>query len=225
MRHRLICGPSYAAVEIELSPGEELVAEAGAMAWMDDSIRVRTEARGGLLKGIGRKFTGESFFQNTYYVEGAAGQIALAPGVPGDIIPYEMQNEVLIMERGAYLGHIGDIETSVSFEGFRGVFAEGLLALQVTGTGLLFFNAYGDVQEIAVDGNYTVDSGYAVAWQASLDYSIGRTGRSISSFLFGDQLISRYHGKGKLWVQTRSPRTLASWIHPFRRVKSNTPNQ
>ena len=157
--------------------------------------------------------------------EGTPGKIALAPGVPGDIIPYEMQNEVLIMERGAYLGHIGDIETSVSFEGFRGVFAEGLLALQVTGTGLLFFNAYGDVQEIAVDGNYTVDSGYAVAWQASLDYSIGRTGRSISSFLFGDQLISRYHGKGKLWVQTRSPRTLASWIHPFRRVKSNTPNQ
>ena len=103
MRHRLVCEPSYAAVEIELSPGEELVAEAGAMAWMDDSIRVRTEARGGLLKGIGRRFTGESFFQNTYYVEGTAGQIALAPGVPGDIIPYEMQNEVLIMERGAYL--------------------------------------------------------------------------------------------------------------------------
>ena len=220
MRHRLICEPGYAAVEIELSPSEELVAEAGAMAWMDDSIKVRTQARGGLLKGIGRRFTGESFFQNTYYAEGIAGQIALAPGVPGDIIPYEMKDETLIMERGAYLGHSGEIETSVSFEGFTGVFAEGLLALQVKGSGLLFFNSYGDIQEVAVNGNYTVDSGYAVAWQSSLDYSIGRTGRSISAFLFGDQLVSRYHGRGKLWVQTRSPRTLASWIHPFRRVKS-----
>ena len=219
MRHRLICGPGYAAAEIELSPGEELVAEAGAMAWMDDSIAVRTQARGGILKGLGRMITGESFFQNTYYAEGAPGKIALAPGVPGDIVPYEMRDETLIMERGAYLGHSGDIETSVSFEGFTGMFAEGLLALQVRGTGLLFFNSYGDIQEVAVDGNYTVDSGYAVAWQSSLDYSIGRTGRSIGAFLFGDQLVSRYTGRGKLWVQTRSPRTLASWVHPFRRVK------
>ena len=85
MRHRLICGPGYAAAEIELSPGEELVAEAGAMAWMDDSIAVRTQARGGILKGLGRMITGESFFQNTYYAEGAPGKIALAPGVPGDV--------------------------------------------------------------------------------------------------------------------------------------------
>ena len=109
----------------------------------------------------------------------------------------------------------------MSFEGFTGMFAEGLLALQVRGTGLLFFNSYGDIQEVAVDGNYTIDSGYAVAWQSSLDYSIGRTGRSIGAFLFGDQLVSRYTGRGKLWVQTRSPRTLASWVHPFRRVKSD----
>ena len=101
MRHRLICGPGYAAAEIELTPGEELVAEAGTMAWMDDSIRVRTQARGGILKSIGRKFTGESFFQNTYYAEGTTGRIALAPGVPGDIILYEMNDETLVMERGA----------------------------------------------------------------------------------------------------------------------------
>ncbi len=141
MRHRLICGPGYAAAEIELSPGEELVAEAGAMAWMDDCIAVRTQARGGILKGLGRMITGESFFQNTYYAAGVPGKIALAPGVPGDIVPYEMRDETLIMERGAYLGHSGDIETSVSSEGFTGMFAEGLLALQVRATGLLFLNS------------------------------------------------------------------------------------
>ncbi len=50
----------------------------------------------------------------------------------------------------------------------------------------------------------------------------GRSGRSIRSFLFGDQLICRFHGHGKLWVQTRSPRNLAAWVHPFRRVKQKS---
>ena len=87
-------------------------------------------------------------------------------------------------------------------------------------TGLIFFGSYGDVQEVEVDGSYTVDNGYAVAWEENLDYSIGRSGRSIRSFLFSDQFICRFHGNGKLWVQTRSPRNLAAWVHPFRRVKS-----
>ena len=93
-----------------------------------------------------------------------------------------------------------------------------MLGLRVSGTGLLFFGSYGDIQEVEVKGSYTVDNGYAVAW--NLDNSIGRSGRSIRSFLFSDQLICRFHGNGKLWVQTRSPRNLAAWVHPFRRVKS-----
>ena len=36
---------------------------------------------------------------------------------------------------------------------------------------------------------------------------------------FGDQLICNYHGDGKLWIQTRSPRNLAAWVHPFRPVQ------
>ena len=97
-----------------------------------------------------------------------------------------------------------------------------MLGLRVSGTGFLFFGSYGDVQEVDVDGSYTVDNGYAVAWEQTLDYSIGRTGRSIRDFFFGDQLICRYHGRGKLWIQTRSPRNLAAWVHPFRRVKSKS---
>ena len=124
------------------------------------------------------------------------------------------------MERGAYLCHLGNIETSATWEGFSGTFAEGMLGLRVSGTGLLFFGSYGDIQEVEVNGSYTIDNGYAVAWEQNLDYSIGRSGRSIRSFLFSDQLICRFHGNGKLWIQTRSPRNLAAWVHPFRRVKS-----
>jgi len=222
MKYDIVSAPSYSLIEMNLSEGESVIVEPGSMTWMDTTIKPKTEMKGGFFAGIKRKFAGESFFLNTYTAEGGLGSIGIAPGYSGDIIVRELNNETLYMERGAYLCHVGNIETSATWEGFSGTFAEGMFGLRVSGTGLLFFGSYGDVQEVEVDGLYTVDNGYAVAWEANLDYSIGRSGRSIRSFLFSDQLICRFNGHGKLWVQTRSPRNLAAWVHPFRRVKSKS---
>ena len=220
MKYDIVCAPSYSLIEMNLNEGESVIVEPGSMAWMDTMIKPKTEMKGGFFAGITRKFGGESFFLNTYTAEGGSGTIGIAPGYSGDIVVRELNDETLYMERGAYLCHVGNIETSATWEGFSGTFAEGMFGLRVSGTGLLFFGSYGDIQEVEVDGLYTVDNGYAVAWEQNLDYSIGRSGRSIRSFLFSDQLICRFHGNGKLWVQTRSPRNLAAWVHPFRRVKS-----
>ena len=222
MKYDIVSAPSYSLVELSLNQGESVVVEPGAMAWMDTSIKPKTEMKGGFFAGIKRRFAGESFFLNTYTAEGGSGTIGIAPGYSGDIIVKELNDETLYMERGAYLCHVGNIQTSATWEGFAGTFAEGMFGLRVSGTGLLFFGSYGDIQEIEVKGSYTVDNGYAVAWEQSLDYSIGRSGRSIRSFLFSDQLICHYHGSGKLWVQTRSPRNLAAWVHPFRRVRQKS---
>jgi len=90
--------------------------------------------------------------------------------------------------------------------------------LRVTGTGTLFFNAYGDIEEIEVNGSYTVDNGYAVAWEPTLQYHITKS-KKIRAFLFSDQLLMNFTGRGKVWVQSRSPRTLSNWVHPFRPQK------
>ena len=206
---------------MDLSPGEAVVVEPGSMTWMDTTIVPKTEMQGGFFAGIKRRLGGESFFLNTYEAEASPGLIGIAPAFSGDIMVRELNDETIYMERGAYICHLGNLETSASWEGFRGTFAEGMLGLRISGTGLLFFGSYGDIQEVDVDGSYTIDNGYAVAWESSLDYSIGQTGRSVRSFLFGDQLICRYHGKGKLWIQTRSSRNLAAWVHPFRRLKTD----
>jgi len=220
MKYNIVSAPSYSLIEMNLDAGESVIVEPGSMAWMDTTIKPKTEMKGGFFAGMKRKFAGESFFLNTYTAEDGSGTIGIAPGYSGDIVVRELNDETLYMERGAYLCHVGNIETSATWEGFAGTFAEGMLGLRVSGTGLLFFGSYGDIQEVEVKDSYTIDNGYAVAWEQNLDYSIGRSGRSIRSFLFSDQLICRFHGNGKLWVQTRSPRNLAAWVHPFRRVKS-----
>lgn len=221
MKYNIISSPTYSLIEMDLSPGEAVVVEPGSMTWMDTTIVPKTEMQGGFFAGIKRRLGGESFFLNTYKAEASSGLIGIAPAFSGDIMVRELNDETIYMERGAYICHLGNLETSASWEGFRGTFAEGMLGLRISGTGLLFFGSYGDIQEVDVDGSYTIDNGYAVAWESSLDYSIGQTGRSVRSFLFGDQLICRYHGKGKLWIQTRSSRNLAAWVHPFRRLKTD----
>ena len=102
--------------------------------------------------------------------------------------------------------------------GLKGLFNEGLFILRCSGTGILFFHAYGDIQCVDVDGEYVIDNGYAVAWEPSLDYRLTRA-RKIRSFLFGDQLLLRFSGRGRVWVQSRSPQSLANFVHPFRRVR------
>ena len=178
MEYTIESQPSYSLLEVTLTPGEQLVTEAGAMAWMDSNIDVETSVRGGLLSGVKRVIGGgESFFQNTYTARSSPGTIGLGPGQPGDIQAYEMDGVELLLERGAYLASTSGIETNSDFQGLRGLFNEGLFILRVSGSGLLFFNAYGDIQEIEVDGSYVVDNGHAVAWEPSLDYRLTRAGR------------------------------------------------
>ena len=222
MEYTIESQPSYSLLEVTLTPGEQLVTEAGAMTWMDSNMDVETSIRGGLLSGVKRAIGGgESFFQNTYTACGSPGTIGLGPGQPGDIQAYEMDGGELLLERGAYLASTSGIETNSDFQGLRGLFNEGLFILRVSGSGLLFFNAYGDIQEIEVDGSYVIDNGHAVAWEPSLDYRLTRAGR-IRSFLFSDQIIMEFSGRGRLWVQSRNPRSLANWVSLFRSVQSKS---
>jgi uncharacterized protein (TIGR00266 family) len=224
MKYDIVCAPSYSLLEMTLNEGESVIVEPGSMAWMDTTVKPKTEMKGGLFAGLKRRMGGESFFLNTYTAEGGSGKIGIAPGYSGDIVVKELNDETIYMERGAYLCHLGNIETSATWEGFKGIFAEGMLGLRVSGTGLLFFGSYGDIQEVEVNGSYVVDNGYAVAWESSLDYSISFSGRKIRHFLFSEQFLCQYHGNGKLWIQTRSPRNLAAWVHPFRPVQSKDRN-
>jgi uncharacterized protein (TIGR00266 family) len=220
VQYDILCAPSYSLLEVHLDPGDSIAAEAGAMAWMTNNIHTETSTRGGIFGGLKRALlTGESFFQNTYRAEGSRGTVALAPGCPGDIIAHPLQEGELHMEKGAYLASTTEIHCDSKWQGFKGLFNEGIFTLRVTGTGLLFFNAYGKVEEIQVDGTYLVDNGYAVAWEPSLNYRITKA-RKIRSFLFSDQLLLRFEGQGRLWVQSRTPQGLANWVHPFRSVES-----
>ena len=216
MQYEILCQPTYSAVEVQLDPGERIVAEAGAVSWMTANIQTETGTRGGMLSGLKRKLlTGESFFQNIYTPQGGPGSVTFAPGSAGHIEAHELANGELLLEKGAYLASTEGVTCDAKFDGLKGFFNEGMFVLRVTGTGTLFFNAYGDIHAVDVDGEYTVDNGFAVAWEPTLQYRLTR-GLKIRSFLFSDQLLLRFSGQGRVWLQSRSPRAMASWVYPYR---------
>ncbi len=219
MHHTINHGPSYSLLNLEFESGERVLSDSGAMAWMSGPLDVKTSTRGGILQGLKRKvLAGESFFQNEYTAGGSGCELALAPGAVGDIASLPMNGEELYLERGAFLASTGSVACDSKWGGLKGLFNEGLFILRCTGTGTLFFHSYGAMKCIEIDGDYVLDNGYAVAWDPCLEYRLTRA-KKIRSFLFGNQLLMRFSGRGRLWVQSHSPQALANFVHPFRRVQ------
>ncbi len=224
MKYEINARPAYSFGEFDVAPGESVVAESGAMAWMSANVSMSTAARGGGLSALKRKLLGgESFFQNTFTVpagapgssRGTGGKLALAPRTAGDIKAHELDGEELVLEKSSFLASGPGVSLDSQWQGLRGLLNEGLFVMKASGRGTLFFDAWGLIEELDVDGEIIVDNGYAVAWEPTLSWRLTRA-RKIRSFLFSDQLLLRFSGRGKLWVQSRSPQGFANWVHPFR---------
>lgn len=227
IEHAIEHRPDFAMLRARLSAGQKLFAEPSVMATMDPSIELKAGLKGGVLKSIGRAFGGESLIINTYTAP-QGGELTLAPGPMGDLVHYRLEGgRKIMLQRGAFVAHEDGVEVSGSWQGARGFFSgEGLVLLQASGEGDLFFNSYGAILPVDVSGRYMVDTGYVVAFEDTLGYSITTLpglsiGSRIKSFLFGGEgLVVDFHGQGRLWVQTRAIGPFVRWVQPFRPTKS-----
>ena len=78
-----IVGDTLPAVICHLNKGEKMISDSGAMAWMDPCMKMETNG-GGAGKIIGRMFSGETLFRNSYTAN-EDGLIAFASSFPGNI--------------------------------------------------------------------------------------------------------------------------------------------
>jgi uncharacterized protein (TIGR00266 family) len=214
--------PAYALAICRLEAGEKVMAEAGAMVTQDAHVKMETSATsgkgiGGLLKGLGRKlFTGESFFRNTFTAEGRPGEVTFAPGLPGDILLYEMEGTDLIIQQSAYLASSTNVEIETKWGGFRGLIGQrSMFWIRAFGQGPLALNAFGAIKQIDVDGAFTVDTGHIVAFEPTLSYQIRRVGSWFSTIFSSEGFVCRFSGAGKLFIQTRNPNEFGSLVGPM----------
>ena len=209
--------PSFAYLDVALAPGESIVAESDAMSSMSAALDMTTGFNGGFVRGLLRKVLGgESLFVNTFTNRTQAPcKITLVQATPGDMREVRLNGGGLCLQPGAFVACTPGMSLGVQWAGFGSLIArEGLFKLRVSGTGTVWYGAYGAMLEKMVDGEHVVDSGHLVAYEPQMKLKIQLAGGIFSSFFGGEGLVTRVEGKGKVIIQTRSLSGLAGWLNP-----------
>ncbi len=214
MQHIIKHGPSYALLHVDLSPGDTIQSEAGSMVYMSTHMDVKTRAGGSILTALARKILGgESFFLNTFSVEGSTATLGLAASMAGDIHHLTLNGNSVYIQGSSFLCSGPGIITKTKFGGIRSLLGgEGLFLLKAEGNGDLFLSSYGAILPIQVESSYMVDTGHIVAFEDTLNYSIRRVGNWKSTLFSGEGLVTEFTGKGTVWIQTRIPSGFIRWL-------------
>ena len=218
-----IVGQTVPAVEMRLDRGETIYTQSGGFAYSGDGISMTTNSRGGIMKGIGRVFSGESMFMANYTANTDGAMVAFAATVPGAIKAInldEMPNGIML-QKGAFLCAENSINTSVAFTkkasaGFFG--GEGFILQKAEGTGMLFLEVDGDVieKELGPGEILKIDTGNVVAFDPSMAYEVEMVKGLGNIFLGGEGLfLTRLTGPGKVILQSQNIGDFAHRLIPF----------
>lgn len=228
MNYKLI-GNTVPLVEMKLSRGETVYTQSGGMAYQSEGISMKTNARGGVMKSIGRMFAGESMFMANYTAETDGAIVAFASTVPGSVVPIDLSAHPggLIMQKGAFLCAENSVNTSVAFtkKFAAGLFGgEGFILQKAEGSGMLFLEVDGDIieKELAPGEILKVDTGNVVAFDSKVSYEIETVKGLGNIFLGGEGLfLTRLVGPGKVILQSQNFKDFASRILSFMPSKGN----
>ncbi len=206
-----IIGNDMQIVEIELDPGESVRAEAGAMMYMGPGIKMETSTGGGLLKGLKRAMTGESFFITSYVHEGTGkGHVAFGAPYPGKVLPLDLRSvggRILCQKDSFLCAAKGiDIEVALTKKIGAGLFGgEGFILQRLSGEGMAFLHAGGTIikKELQAGETIRVDTGCIVAFSEKVDYNIQMVG-GFKNALFGGEglVLATLKGPGTIYLQS-----------------------
>ena len=157
MKYQLI-GETVPAVEMKLNAGEGIFTQKGGMIWQDEGIEMQTNTNGGIMKGLGRMFAGESLFMNTYVAKKDNATIAFGSTVPGKIVPltFDKTSSGIIAQKGAFLCAEKGIDLRTTF---TKKFSEGLFLTKLVGPGKVilqtqnFFDFANKIAQLFPKGN------------------------------------------------------------------------
>ncbi len=229
-----IIGESIQVVEVELDPNETVIAEAGAMLYMEEGITFATKMGDGaepsqsilgkLVSAGTRMLTGESLFL-THFTHTGTGKakVGFSAPYPGTVIPIDlaqMKNRELIVQKDGFLCAALGTKISITFNKRIGsglVGGEGFILQKLKGDGMAFIHAGGTlIQKELNNETLRIDTGCVVAYESSLDFDVQKSG-GLRSMLFGGEgiFLATLRGSGKVWLQSMPIRKLILALAPY----------
>lgn len=216
-----IFGDDMQIVEVELDPGETVIAEAGAMNYMEEDITFEAKMGDGSqpndgvmgkLLSIGKRvLTGESIFMTHFTHAGpsAKRRVAFAAPYPGRIVAVDLSTVggEITCQKDAFLCAAMGTQVTIAFNkklgaGFFG--GEGFILQRLKGDGMAFMHAGGTIIERELNGEtLRVDTGCLVAFSPGIEYNIERAGNLKSMFFGGEGMfLATLKGHGKVYLQS-----------------------
>ncbi len=229
-----IKGESIQIVEVELDPLETVIAEAGAMLFMEEGILFETKMGDGsnpnaglfdkLLSAGSRLLTGESLFMTHFTNRGnRKAKVGFSAPYPGTVIPIDLAKspgQELVVQKDGFLCAAFGTKLSIVFNRKIGaglVGGEGFILQKLQGDGLAFVHAGGTVIERTLNNEtLRVDTGCVVAFESQVDFDVESTG-SLKSMVFGGEgiYLATLRGTGKVWLQSMPIRKLIQALAPY----------
>ena len=228
MKYEII-GKTVPVVEVKLDKGEKMYTQSGGMAYQSEGIEMTTNARGGIMKSLGRMFSGESIFMANYQAQRDDAMVGFAATVPGAVVPVDLSNVSggMILQKGAFLCAEDSVNLDITLTkklgaGFFG--GEGFVLQKATGNGYLFLEVDGDVieKELAAGEVLKVDTGNVAAFESTVSYEVETVKGLGNIFLGGEGLfLTKLVGPGKVILQSQNMKDFASRIIPYVPVRSS----
>jgi uncharacterized protein (TIGR00266 family) len=225
MQHT-ITGTTMPVLQMQLSPGEKIVAEPGEFSWMTDNIQLHTTtatagARG-LFGAIGRALAGGGLFMTEYTAVGSPGMVAFAAKVPGSIheVPIPPGHAYMVHKHG-FLCATEGVQLGIGFQKSlgSGLFGgDGFVMQRLTGPGTAFVELGGEcvTYDLRLGDSILVHPGHVGMYQDSVNFDITMMRGVRNAFFGGDGLfIARLTGPGKVWLQSLTVPGLAHAIGPY----------
>ena len=229
-----IKGESIQIVEVELDPLETVIAEAGAMLFMEDGISFEAKMGDGsnpnqglfdkLLSAGSRILTGESLFMTHFTNRGSRkARIGFSAPYPGTVIPIDLAaspGSQLIVQKDGFLCAAFGTKVSITFNKRIGsglVGGEGFILQKLQGDGKAFVHAGGTVIERTLNNEtLRVDTGCVVAFEPQINFDVQMAG-GLRSMVFGGEgmFLATLQGTGKIWLQSMPIRKLVQALAPY----------
>ena len=216
-----IHGNDLQAVEVELDQDECIVAEAGAMSWMEEDIEFEAKLGDGsnpdqglvssIFGSIGRAITGESLFMTHFTNKGSEKRnVTFSSALPGRIMDVDMASlgGELLCQKDSFLCAAKGTSLEIAFKkrlgaGFFG--GEGFILQRLQGDGMVFLQAGGTqvVKELQNGEKLRVDTGCITAFTPSISYDIELAG-GLKSMVFGGEglFLATLSGPGTVILQS-----------------------
>jgi uncharacterized protein (TIGR00266 family) len=227
-------GTTMPVLEVNLSPGERIIAEGGEVAWltpglgMDTSTRFGSGGKGGFMSGLKRVLGGGQLFLTEYSAPPSGGFVAFATQLPGVIRELQIDPaDHFMVQSDSYMCSTPDVEISVGLQKKlgAGIFGgAGLVFQKLSGNGTAWVQLSGEIVEYDLQPGQSmlVHPGHLALYRADMALEFA-TVKGVKNKLFGDSLmLAQIYGPGHVWLQSMTPQKLASAIEPYLPEKTTT---